>query len=144
MVNLRHLVMSGQKEPEPRILFEKFPDSLKSLSLSNIPLDPPICEIRSLKELNLYNMSFSLPLGTLLDFLAGNPFLESLKLELVITTPRPHDEKPVKPIELVHLQSLSVVRILPIPPFFLSGTWIFHAFQTFNFTRLTSISPHDL
>ena len=25
-----------------------------------------------------------------------------------------------------------------------SGTWIFCAFQTFTFTRLTSISPHDL
>ena len=26
----------------------------------------------------------------------------------------------------------------------LSGTWIFHTFQTFIFTRLTFISPHDL
>ena len=26
----------------------------------------------------------------------------------------------------------------------LSGTWIFHTFQTFTFTRLTFISPHDL
>ena len=27
---------------------------------------------------------------------------------------------------------------------YVSGTWIFHASQTFNFTRLTLISPHDL
>ena len=63
--------------------------------------------------------------------------LDSMKIDGVEQVPT--RTSPTVLSELMELQKLSAnVSSL------VSGTWIFHAFQTFTFTRLTFISPHDL
>ena len=92
--------------------FEAFTFPLKSLSLSGIPLYPPLVKIRTLTELTLlYLEPLPLPLDAFLDFLEGNHSLKSADLDL--TFAEPHPRNPQRRI-LNQLQYLSVKFMEPM------------------------------
>ena len=84
--NLRSLKLEledDRPEWDPSIdPFESFPNTLRSLTLSDIPLYPSFLEIRTLTELSLHYYTVKPPLDALLDCLEGNPSLKSVNLEI--------------------------------------------------------------
>ena len=61
--------------------FGSFPNTLISLTLSDIPLYPPSPKVGTLMELSLHYNTVNPP-WTPLYFLEGNPLLKSVKLEI--------------------------------------------------------------
>ena len=85
MPNLQSLELIHPNGPEwdPSIdPFESFPNTLRSLSLFNIPLYPSFLKLRTLTKLSLRYYKPYPPLGTLLDFLEENRSLESVNLAI--------------------------------------------------------------
>ena len=60
--------------------FGSFPNTLKSLSLDDIPLYPSFLKLRTLTELSLYYRELNAPLDTILDFVEENRSLKSVYL----------------------------------------------------------------
>ena len=76
---LEHL--NDESEWDPSIdPFKSFPDTLRSLSLHEVPLYPSFLKLRTLTELSLRYHDVHLPLDTLLDFLEENRSLDSVEL----------------------------------------------------------------
>ena len=72
--------------------FEAFTFPLKSLSLSGIPLYPPLVKIRTLTELTLFYLQpLPLSLDAFLDFLEGNNLLKTADLDLAFAEPPPRN-----------------------------------------------------
>ena len=87
--NLRTLVLGtlgGEPGWDPSAdPFELFPDTLRSLTLYDIPLYPSFLKLKTLTKLSLNYYTDLTPLETVLDFLEGNQSLENV--DLVIDFP---------------------------------------------------------
>ena len=84
--NLRFLELA-HKDGEPRWNpsidpFESFPDTLRALTLYDIPLYPSILKLTTLTELNLHYYHIRPTQDTLLRFLEENRSLESVHLRI--------------------------------------------------------------
>ena len=85
--NLRSLELFTEDTPEwdPSIdPFALFPDTLRSLKLTDIPLYPSFRQLRTLTHLSFCYFSAQFPLDTLLDLLEENRSLETV--DLMITS----------------------------------------------------------
>ena len=71
--------------------FEPFTFTLRSLSLTGVPLYPSLLGIRTLTDLSLTYAASAVPLDALLDFLEGNHSLKSAWLFLTFDDPPPHN-----------------------------------------------------
>ena len=84
--NLRSLDLKRSQDGPGRGMptdpFLPFPDTLRSLSLYNIPLYPSFLRLRTLTELSLNRCTVRPPLDTLLDFLEENRSLERVDLTI--------------------------------------------------------------
>ena len=67
--------------------FESFPNTLRYLSLFNIPLYPTLLNLRNITDLTLRYHSFDLQLDTLLAFLEQNRSLERATLDIRFKEP---------------------------------------------------------
>ena len=101
-LELRH--WSGKHEwDQSTDPFGSFPSTLRSLSLSNIPLYPSFLGLRNLTELTLYFYTVCPPLD-LLGFLGDNRSLQNVNL--VILPPAQISQRRIPTMD--HLQSLSI------------------------------------
>ena len=79
--SLKLELKDDRPEWEPSIdPFGSFPNTLRYLTLSNIPLYPFFLKIRTRTELSLHYYTVKPPLDALLDCLDGNPSLKSVNL----------------------------------------------------------------
>ena len=87
--------------------FEKFPNTLKRLSLSCIPLQF-FSTINSLTEFSYLNLTFAYPVDILLDFLKENPCLMEITISIKFKHPDHRYSKAQAPIYLKQLRSLRI------------------------------------
>lgn len=119
--NLRSLRLSHkvtELEWDPSIdPFVLFPSTLRSLSMSEIPLYPSFLGLGTLTTLSLHYYEVCPPLDTVLDVLEGNRLLESVDLQIAFDEPPAwtshFDESPVwtsqhRTVALNRLQCLSI------------------------------------
>ena len=88
--------------------FGSFPNTLISLTLSDLPLYPSILKIGTLTELSLHYDTVNPPLDTLLDFLEENPSLKSVSLG-INSYEYPAQASRRRAVVLNQLQHLSII-----------------------------------
>ena len=112
MPELYHLDISCDLEnviwdPPSDDPFDKFPNTLKELSLTRIPLQS-FSTINTLTEFCLSDPSFAYPVDFLLGFLKKNTFLQRINIHIRFKHPDDRYSKAQVPIYLGQLRSLAV------------------------------------